>query len=102
MNNPVCRWCSRTLDVRATNTLLGIGKTDRRDGTPRKETRRTVFKIRANAGVSINNYVSVPGSFEAEVTLLPGATFVVEEINRELPYNVVEVKMRQVESKKFM
>eukprot|EP00729_Bicosta_minor_P001740 gene1740-6643_t len=95
--------CTTEPDVLRHDNYVGIGKTDRRDGTPRKETRRTVFKIRANAGVSIKNYVSVPGSFEAEVTLLPGATFVVEEINRELPYNVVEVKMRQVaQSKKFM
>ena len=64
-----------------------------------RQTHRTVFQIRVNAGRDIQEYSAVAN--EDEVLLLPGSTFVIEEINKDLEFGVVEVKMRQVETARF-
>lgn len=85
-------------DVLRQDSFFGFGKKNA-DGTLRKRTPRTVFQIRVNAGVNIQPYSAIQE--EDEVLLLPGATFVVKEINRGLAFNVTEVKLQQVESVNF-
>ena len=64
----------------------------------RHQAHRTVFQIRVNAGRDISAYSAVSG--EDEVFLLPGSTFIIDEIIEHL-FGVVLVKMTQVASAKF-
>lgn len=83
---------ARSPDVLRDENFLGIGKRGAKRG------QRTVFQIRADAGVNIQPYSAI--SEEDEVLLLPGARFVIDAIN-EWAYGVTEVQMHQVASANF-
>lgn len=89
---------TRSPDVLRNDMFFGIGSKSKVDGTLRRKTKRTVFQIRANGGVDISAYSAVPG--ESEVVFLPGATFLIVEIN-EQAFNCWEIKMQQTNSVRY-
>ena len=83
---------SKSPDVLRDENFLGIGKKAAKKGA------RTVFQIRADAGINIQPYSAIPG--EDEVMLLPGSTFRIDKIT-VWAYGLIEVQMHQVASANF-
>jgi hypothetical protein len=82
---------SRSADALRSVNFLGVGE----EGAANVG-ERTVFQIRSTGGRDISPYC-VWGEEEAEVILPPGSRFTIDTITTGLEYNIVEVRMHQLE-----